>query len=155
MTVVSKSAEEDILFKVILDLPTHAYRAKRHVRACQSLRHRDQIGHDFPVVDREPLAGATEARHHFIGDKHDAVLVTQIAQSLHVSIRRNQNAVCSNNRFDDQCGNSLWTFELEHFFCACENVFSCVPTFLNAVIEIRNTEDSGNSRLGSPTAWVA
>ena len=49
-------------------------RAERHVGARQSLGHRHQIGHDVPVVDGEPLAGATEAGHHFVGDQQNAVL---------------------------------------------------------------------------------
>ena len=82
MTVVSQTTVKDILFKVVRDPASHAHSAKLHVRARQSLRHRDQIRNDFPVIDREPFSSATKTRHHFIGDQHDAVLVAKIAQAL-------------------------------------------------------------------------
>src|SRR6185369_15445719 len=134
---------------------SHADSAELHVRARQTLSHRDQIRNHFPVIDREPLSSATETRHHFICDQKYAVLVAKRTQALHVTIRRNENTVRTDNRLDDQCGDRLWSFELQNFFRACEHVFSCVPTSLNAVIEIRNAKHSGNARLRSPATRIA
>src|SRR5690242_10054244 len=82
MTIVSKTTEEDVVLEVIGNLTSHAHCAECYIRARQSLRHRDQIRHDFPVVDREPLASASETGHHFVGDQENAVLVAKITQAL-------------------------------------------------------------------------
>src|SRR6185503_7605278 len=155
MTVVSKAAVENILLKMISDLPSHTNCAQRDISARQTLRHRHQIRHDLPMIDREPFTRATKARHHFISDQQDAVLVAKIAQPLHVAVRRDEYAVSPGNWFDDQCSDGLWSFELENFFGAREHVFRRVPTFLNAMIEIGNAEDARNSRFGGPPAWIA
>src|SRR6185369_15603442 len=65
------------------------------------------------------------------------------------------NPVRADNRLDDQCGNRLWSFQLQNFFRACEHVFSRVPTSLNAVIVIRNAKHSGNAWLSSPATRIA
>ena len=62
MAVVGEAAVEHLVPKMIRDRPAHADGAERHVRARQPLRHRQDVGHDVPVIDRKPLAGAAEAR---------------------------------------------------------------------------------------------
>ena len=107
------------------------------------------------MIDREPFASATKTRHHFISNQHDAVLVAKIAQALHVSIWRNQYAVCADYRFDDDCCHGLWTLKFENFFSAREHVFRCIPTLLNTMIEIRNAKDTRDAGFGGPTTRIA
>src|SRR5215213_11075211 len=154
MTVVSQATVKNILLKVICDLASHADCAQLHVSARQTFRHRDQIGNDFPVIDREPLARATKPGHHFVSDQKYPVLVAQITQALHVTVGRNEYSICSDNRFDNQRGDRLCSFELEHLFSAREYVFRCVPTFLNTVIEIRYAKHSRNTGFRGPATWI-
>src|SRR5688572_20130353 len=104
MAVVSQTAVKEVLLKMLSNVASHAHRAELHVRACQSLRHRYQVGLDFPVVYREPLAGTTKAGHHFVRDQQDAMLVANVAQALHVTIRRNQDSIRAGYRFDNDRG---------------------------------------------------
>ena len=52
-----------------------------------------QVGHDVPVVDREPPAGAAEAGHHLVGDQQDAVAVADLAHALEVAVGRDEDPV--------------------------------------------------------------
>ena len=61
MAVVGEPAVEHVVLEVIGNRAAHADGAELHVRARQALRHRDDVGHHLPVIDREPLAGAAEA----------------------------------------------------------------------------------------------
>jgi len=54
-------------------LAEHANRTERQIARGQALGHADEIGHDAPVVDREPAARAAEAGHHLVGDQQDPV----------------------------------------------------------------------------------
>ena len=75
------------------DLRPHAHRAELDVGRGEALGHRDEVGHDAPVVDGEPPAGAAEAGHHLVGDQQDAVPVADLAHALHVAVGRDQDAV--------------------------------------------------------------
>src|SRR5204863_8149369 len=134
VTVVSKSTVKNVLLKVIGNLASHAYGPELHVRARQTFRHRYQIWFNPPVIDREPLAGTTKTGHHFVGNQKNAVLIAKLAQPLHITVRWNQDAVGPNNRLDNDRGDSLRSFELEHFFRAREYVFGCVAASLSSVI---------------------
>src|ERR1700752_70050 len=155
VTVVSQSAVKDIIPEVIGNLASHAHRAELHVSTRQTFGHRDQVGNDFPVIDREPLTSATKPRHHFISNQENAVLVAKISKTLNVTVWRNEYSVRADNGFDDQCGNRFWSFEFDHFLSARQHLFGCVPTLLNAVIIIRDTENSGNSRFSRPATRIA
>src|SRR5689334_14287979 len=154
MAVVSQTTVENILLKMIRDLPPHPDRAELHVSTRQTFRHRDQIRNYFPMIDREPLSGTTKSGHDFVGNQENPVLIAKRAQALHVTVRRNKNTVCTDDRLDDQCRNRLRSFELQHLFSACEHVFRCVPTSLNAVIVIRNA-DRKSTRLNSSHSSIS
>src|SRR5215213_1145155 len=155
VAVISQPTVEHILLKVIRNPASHTDCAELHVCTRQTFCHRDQIRNDFPVIDREPLSGTTETSHYLVSDQKNAVLVTKSAQALHVTVRRNENAVGADNGLDDQRGDRLWSFKLQHFFSTCKHFFSRVPTFLNAVIVVRETEHAGDAGLGGPTARIA
>src|SRR6185295_14814481 len=101
-----------------------------------------------------PFAGAAKAGHYFIGNQQDAVLVAQRAQSLHVTIRRNQDAVRPDYGLDDYRCDCLRAFEFKNLFGARQNFFGRVRTFLNAVIEVGNAKDAGDPGLRRPAARI-
>jgi hypothetical protein len=59
---------------------------------------------DAGVLDRPPSAGAAHARLDLVGDEEDAVLVADLAQSLHEGLRRGEVAALSLDRLDDDGG---------------------------------------------------
>ena len=67
-----------------------------------------------PLLIREPLAAATEAGHHFVADHHDAVAIAAIANALQVAIRRHENAVGADDRFEDDRGDVVPTLDHQH-----------------------------------------
>ena len=64
---------------LVRNLASHPDCAKLHVRTRQTFRHRDQIGNDFPMIDREPFSSAAKPSHHFVCDQKNAVFVAQRA----------------------------------------------------------------------------
>ena len=106
------------------------------------------------MIHREPFAGAPEAGHHFIGNQKNSVLVAESAQTLHVAIGRNQNAVRSGNRFDNDGRDRVRSFELNDLFSARQHFFGGFDLLVDAVIELGNPKNSGNARLGRPSAWI-
>jgi hypothetical protein len=155
VTIVSKTTEEDVVLEMIGNLTSHANRAECYIRARESFRHRDQIRHNFPVVDREPFASAPETGHHFVGDQKNAVLVAKITQALQISVRRDENAVRACNWFDDQRSDRLSSFKLDHLFSTCKHFFRCVPTSLNTVVILRDTKDTRYAWLCCPATRIA
>ena len=61
MAVVGQAGRKDAVLEPVGDLAAHADGAHRHVRARQTLGHRDDVGHDVPVIDGEPLARPAES----------------------------------------------------------------------------------------------
>ena len=82
------------------------------------------------------------------------MLVTQLSQTLHIAVRRNEDAVGSNNGLDDYGCDRLWAFELEDLLGPGQYFLSRVRALLNAVVEIGNTEDAGDARLRGPAARI-
>ena len=60
MAVVGEPSVKHLVLEMLCNLTAHADGAERQVAAGQSLRHRDEIGYDVPVVHGKPLAGAAE-----------------------------------------------------------------------------------------------
>src|SRR4029077_19984858 len=89
MTVVSKSSIEHLVVEMLSNMSPHADSAQWDVTRSKSLRHANQIGNNLPVIDRKPLTGASKARHHFVGDLQNPVLVAQFPYAFKISIRRN------------------------------------------------------------------
>ena len=56
------------------------------------------------MVDAEPLPGASEADHHFVGDVDDPVLGTQLSDTFEVAGWRRDHARTADHRLEHQCG---------------------------------------------------
>ena len=65
-------------------------------------------------LEREPLARATEARHHLVEDEQDIVLVCEGAHAGEVAGRRHENARRSGDRLDEDRGDGGDPFGLDH-----------------------------------------
>src|SRR5258708_39176086 len=98
MTVVSESAIEHFVIKVLRNMSPHSDSAQRNVTRCKSLRHANQVGNDLPVIDSKPLTRAAKARHHLVSDHQNPVLVTQFPHALHISIGGYEDAIRPNHR---------------------------------------------------------
>ena len=116
MAVVGEAAVEHLVLEVIGDLAADADGAKRDIRARQSLRHDEDVRHDLPVIDGEPLAGPAEPGHHFVADQQDAVLVAQRAHAFEIAIGRHVNAVGAGDRFHEEARDRLRPLEHDDFF---------------------------------------
>ena len=66
-----------------------------------------EVGHDLPVVDGEPLAGAPEAAHDLVADQQDAVPGAELAHALQVAVGRDEDAVGADHGLDDEGGDGL------------------------------------------------
>ena len=88
--------------------------------------HGNQIGHNFPMVDRKPLACTAKPGHHFVRNQQDSVLVAHGTKPLHVTIWWNQHPVRADNRFDDDRRDSLRAFEFDRISSVRANTSSVV-----------------------------
>ena len=61
VTVIGEAPSEHPIAEMVGNWLSQPHRAERHVSARETLGHGQQIGNDMPVIDGEPLAGATEA----------------------------------------------------------------------------------------------
>src|SRR4029078_12173990 len=68
------------------------------------------------MIDRDPFARASGSALQFVGDEKDAVLVADLAKTLNVSIRRNDQTVRYRDRFDDHRGDRVTTFKRDDLF---------------------------------------
>src|SRR6185436_19004600 len=82
VAVICQTTVEHVLLKMICDVSSHSNGAELNIGTRQTLSHRDQIGFDVPVVNGEPCSGSSKTCHHFISNQKDAVLVTQVSESL-------------------------------------------------------------------------
>ena len=150
MAVVGQASVENFVLKMLRDVMAHADRAQREIAGSQSLGHAEQIGNNLPVIDGEPLAGAAEARHDFVGDHQDAVLVAELAHAFEISIGRNENAVGAGHRLEDEGGDGLRAFELNGFFDHGEGGLGGFPSALDAVIWIEHVHDARECQARRP-----
>ena len=103
----------------------------------------------------KPRAGSSETSHHFIGDHQDSIFVAELANAFEISIGRNENAVCSGDRLEDERGDGLRAFELNRLLDRGERSFGRFPSALDAMIRIEHVNDARNARLGGPSAGIA
>jgi hypothetical protein len=155
MAVVGEATVEHLVLEVLRDVMAHADRPKRQIARGEALGHRNEVRHDLPVVDGEPLAGAAETGHHFIGDHQYAVLVAELAYALHVAVGWNENAVGAGDGLENEGCDGLRAFELDDFFDHRERLFSGIPAALDAVVRVEDSDDTGDARLGGPAARIA
>ena len=62
------------------------------VAGCDRLGDRHHVWLHIEVLQREPLAGATEAGNHFVGDQQDFIAVANFAQAGEIVLGRRVNA---------------------------------------------------------------
>ena len=75
---------------------------ERHAVA-DSLRHRDEVGHDVEVLESPVvIARASEAGLHFVGDAETAVLARDLVRFAQVIPRAVRRAADSLNRLGDE-----------------------------------------------------
>ncbi len=107
------------------------------------------------MIDREPLAGAPEAGHDFVGDHQDAVLVAEFAHALEIPVGRNQNAIGPDHGLQNESGDGLRAFELHGLFDHGQRGFRRLPPALDAVIRIEHAHHARNAGLSSPAPRIA
>src|SRR5262249_49010762 len=74
----------------------------------------EDVGLHAPVIDSEPLTGASPSGHDFICDQQHVVFVADAAQLLVVAGRWDQHTVGADNRLGKNGGDVA--FVLDHVF---------------------------------------
>ena len=125
------------------------HRPQRHAGR-QPLGRADDVGLDPPVLDGEHLAGAPDARLHFVGDVQDAVPLGQRLQLAMVLRRRDDVAPFPLNRLDDD-GRDFFRrerrleellFEVRHAFQLARGIRQVVRAAIAvAVADVRHFGD--------------
>ena len=93
------------------DHRVHHISAANDTRQRIATRHRlcdgDQIGGHAGVFDGKPFAGPAKARLHFVGDQHDTVLVTDLAELVHHLERHGGITTLAQDGLDDDGGHTF------------------------------------------------
>src|SRR5260221_6080568 len=155
MTVVSESAIEHFVIKVLRNMSPHSDSAQRNVTRSKSLRHANQVRDNLPVIDSKPLTRAAKARHHLVSDHQNPVLVAQFPHALEVSIRRNKNSIRSDDCLQNERRNRMRAFQLDNFFDHGQRSLRRLPSAFYAVIRIKYAHYARNPRLRRPSPRIA
>src|SRR2546430_7298382 len=142
MVFRGEPAIEDAVLEVLRDLRAYSNRAERDVTARQTLCHRDDVGHDIPMVDGKPLTGPAKSGHDLVANHQDAVPVAQIPYTLQVAIGRDQDPVRPSYRLQDEAGNGTRPLELNRLFQVAQRLLRAVHFSLRAVIGIEHVHDA-------------
>src|SRR5947207_11261291 len=106
------------------------------------------------MIDCEPFPGAAEAAHDFVADEEDAVAVADLAESLEISVRRNDQAIGAGHRLDENRRDGVATFVREDLLDLGETsrgecrVAVALAIEMTAVfVWIEKTNDAGDAGL--------
>src|SRR5947207_2916217 len=114
------------------------------------------------MIGGEPFSGSAEAAHHFVADEEDSVTIADLAQALEIAIRRDDDAVRSCDRLDENRGDGLRSFVHQ---CLFDLVEAATREHLVAValaiemaavfVGIEKANDAGKSWFICPAARIA
>ncbi len=77
----------------LVDLVRHQQRTDGDVAARERLGHRDQVGLEAPVLQREHSPGPPEARLHLVHAEERPVAAAELLRALEVAVRRQVDAL--------------------------------------------------------------
>mmetsp|Transcript_19748 Transcript_19748/g.48518 ORF Transcript_19748/g.48518 Transcript_19748/m.48518 type:complete len:301 (+) Transcript_19748:61-963(+) len=125
MGLVSGSPAEWLVFEKVHNFFATGSHGHGDGSGRNSLRGRDNIGHDtFVVLESKKLSSTAESDHDFINVHENTVFVAKSANSLHVAWWHDEASSSSNNRFHHDRGNIVGTFIqnlfLQHVQCGLD-----------------------------------
>ena len=98
--IAAERAAEPADVHRVHDLGPAGHARDRHA-AAESLRGRDEVGHDVLVLAREPRAGAAEAGLHLVGHEHDAVGLAPLGDPGEPTRLGDDEPALAGDRLDD------------------------------------------------------
>ena len=112
------------------------------------------------VLDREPAAGAAEARHHLVGDEHDAVPVADLPDAGEVARRRHHDPGGAGDGLEHDRGDGRRPLEGDDLLEVLERALALLGLgggVERAAVEERAEEVDGPGRavVARPAARVA
>ena len=93
VAAVRQAALQYVLLEILRHALADDAAAQLNITAGNALCERDDVRLDVEIHKREHLSGAVEARHDFIADEQDAILVAQGTHAFHIAVRRQDHAV--------------------------------------------------------------
>ena len=141
------------------DLAARDHRAERHVARVDPLRDAEDVGHDVPVLAREPLAGAAEAGHHLVEDQQDAVAVADLAHALEVAVGRHDDPFVPVT-VSRMIAATVWAPSYSRISSRCgapraDRARVGVPGRAAVGVRVEGAHDAGHAGLDGPAARVA
>ena len=97
MTTVGKATRKDSIIKGRSNLITNDDSAQWNITAINALSEDNQIRFCSRVLIGKPFTRASKARHDFIGNPFDSILITECAYSFEISSWRNQHSSSSHH----------------------------------------------------------
>ena len=159
MAAVGQPAGEELVAQPLGDRLGDDHRAERDVARVDPLRHREDVGDDVPVVAREPLAGAAEARHHLVADQQDPVPVAGLADRLQVAVGRDDDPVRADDRLEDDGGDRVRALVLEDLLqvrrARADGARIGMAGGAAVGVRVEHPHDARDAGLGVPAARVA
>ena len=160
MSAVGEAARVHTVFERVGNLLADDHATKRYVARVDTFREADQVWGYIPLVDGKPLATTAEAGHYFVTHHDDAVAIANFTHALEVSVWWNQNAVCTDNRFEADHCNCVWAFNHQYVFEMLQRTlafFLCVRGMECGTVWVWSPEFhcARSASFVWPAAWVA
>ena len=114
--VVCQSAVEHVLVEMRGDAFAHRHGAERQICRRQPLGHRDHVRHDLPLIDSEPASCAPQPAHDLITNQENAIGIADRAQTLEISVGRNDQSIGSRDCLDEHGRDRVWAFVGDDLF---------------------------------------
>ena len=125
------------------------HQTDRHA-AAKAFRQRHDVRDDADVVRCKHLTGAPDTGLHLVKDQHDTMPVTQLAQTLQKSTRRNDVAAFTLHRLDQNAGHFLrrHVAREQHLFDVMQHRITLIIAGEDRaiVVRIRHVRDARHRR---------
>src|ERR1039457_6372448 len=93
-------------YGLLVDLAARHHGGDRHVASAERLADEHEVRLEFPVLECEPLPGASESGLDLVNDEHRPVASTQLLRGLQIALGRKVNRAAL-DWLDDEGGDIL------------------------------------------------
>src|SRR5207249_7017276 len=105
--------------------------------------------------DLEPTTGPAEAGHHLVGDHQDLVPIAQLADTLDVTVGRDEDAVRAHDRLEEDRRDRVRALVADDVLEAAQALLDRARLLLAPAMGVRVADDADEAGIVRPAAGIA